>query len=193
MAKAEYRSSIRSKNLIKKALAKLIHEKDFSKITVSDIIREADISRGTFYAHFSDINGVIEQIESEEIKNLIDFVEKFKLENAIGNTSLFLQRICEYLYKDIEYYRMLANSNILNNFLFRLINIYYDSLMDNMVISDSPELKNEANIYLLYITSGAKNAIIAWLNGDITGTPEEFAKILGNLVECTRKYPLKTK
>lgn len=193
MSKAEYRSSIRSKNLIKKALAKLIHEKDFSKITVSDIIREADISRGTFYAHFSDINGVIEQIESEEIKNLIDFVEKFKLENAIGNTSLFLQRICEYLYKDIEYYRMLANSNILNNFLFRLINIYYDSLMDNMVISDSPELKNEANIYLLYITSGAKNAIIAWLNGDITGTPEEFAKILGDLVECTRKYSLKTK
>ena len=183
MAKAEYRSSIRSKNLIKKALAKLIHEKDFSKITVSDIIREADISRGTFYAHFSDINGVIEQIESEEIKNLIDFVEKFKLENAIGNTSLFLQRICEYLYKDIEYYRMLANSNILNNFLFRLINVYYDSLMDNMVISDSPELKNEANTYLLYITSGAKNVIIAWLNGDITGTPEEFAKILGNLIE----------
>ena len=32
MAKAEYRSAIRSKNLIKKAVAKLIHEKDISKI-----------------------------------------------------------------------------------------------------------------------------------------------------------------
>ncbi len=193
LAKAEYRSSIRSKNLIKKSLAKLIHEKDFSKITVSDIIREADISRGTFYAHYSDINGVVDQIESEEIKNLMDFVEKFKIENAVDNTSLFIQKICEYLYRDIEYYKMLANSNILNNFLFRLINIYYDSLLDTMAVEDTPEAKNEANTYLLYITSGAKSVIIAWLNGDITGTPEEFSKILGDLIENTRKYQLKTK
>ena len=41
MAKAEYRSSIRSKNLIKKALAKLIHEKELAK------------SYGMSYSHFS--------------------------------------------------------------------------------------------------------------------------------------------
>lgn len=68
MAKAEYRSSIRSKNLIKKALAKLLNEKDLSKITVSDIIREADISRGTFYAHFPDVAGVVEQIERRSLR-----------------------------------------------------------------------------------------------------------------------------
>ena len=77
MAKAEYRSSIRSKNSIKKAVAKLIHEKDIRKITVSDIIREADISRGTFYAHFADVSGVINQIECEEIRNLMEYIERF--------------------------------------------------------------------------------------------------------------------
>ena len=77
MPKAEYRSSIRSKNLIKKAVAKLIHEKALQKITVSDIIREADISRGTFYAHFADVSSVIEQIESEEMHNLMEYVDKF--------------------------------------------------------------------------------------------------------------------
>ena len=191
MAKAEYRSSIRSKNLIKKSLAKLIHEKDFSKITVSDIIRDADISRGTFYAHYSDISSVIEQIESEELKKLMDFVEKFKTENIFENIHLFLREICEYLYRDLEYYKMLANSNIFNDFLCRLVELYYDPFMKSMGIGNNPEAKNEANTYLLYVTSGAKNAVTAWLNGELSGTPEEFAKILGNLIECTRKYNVK--
>lgn len=188
MAKAEYRSSIRSKNLIKKALAKLIHEKDVAKITVSDIIREADISRGTFYAHFSDVNGVIEQIESEEIQKLIDFVDKFRIEYVVQDTHLFLLRICEYLYKDMEYYKMLANSKILNNFIFRLVNVYYDSIMGVMNVKGSPEAENKANTYLLYTTSGAKDVLIAWLNGDLKGNPSEISEILGDLIDLSKLY-----
>ena len=93
MAKAEYRSSIRSKNLIKKAVAKLIHEKEVSKITVSDIIREADISRGTFYAHYSDVSSVLEQIESEELKALVDYVNNFDLENIYENITDIIENI----------------------------------------------------------------------------------------------------
>lgn len=188
MAKAEYRSSIRSKNLIKKALAKLIHEKELAKITVSDIIREADISRGTFYAHFSDVNGVIEQIESEEIQKLMDFVNRFKVENAVDNIPLFINKICDYLYRDMEYYKMLANSKILNNFLSRLVNIYYDSLIDLMNVKDSPDALNKANTYLLYTTSGAKDVLIAWLNGNLKGTPAEISEILGDLVGLSKQY-----
>lgn len=188
MAKAEYRSSIRSKNLIKKALAKLIHEKDIAKITVSDIIREADISRGTFYAHFSDINSVVEQIECEEIQKLMDFVDRFKVESAVDNTPLFINKVCDYLYRDMEYYKMLANSKILNNFISRLVNIYYDSLIEVMNVKGSPEEQNKANTYLLYITSGAKDVLIAWLNGDIKGTPSEISEILGDLIDLTKLY-----
>lgn len=188
MAKAEYRSSIRSKNLIKKALAKLIHEKDLTKITVSDIIREADISRGTFYAHFSDINSVVEQIECEEVQKLMDFVDRFKVESAVDNTPLFINKVCDYLYKDMEYYKMLANSKILNNFISRLVNIYYDSIIEVMNVKGSPEAQNKANTYLLYITSGAKDVIIAWLNGDLKGSPSEISEILGDLIDLTKLY-----
>lgn len=48
MAKAEYRSSIRSKQLINAALADLLQEKPLDKITVTDVVRRAGINRGTF-------------------------------------------------------------------------------------------------------------------------------------------------
>ncbi len=188
MAKAEYRSSIRSKNLIKKALAKLIHEKEISKITVSDIIREADISRGTFYAHFPDVKTVVTQIESEEMKNLMDFVDKYGFENICTNPGEFIASICEYMIKDMEYYRMLAQSNILNNFIWRLVNIYYEKLLEYIIISKNISDKNEAEVYLIYITSGAKTVILSWLNGEMKGTAEEIGERLGKLIKLTQSY-----
>lgn len=188
MAKAEYRSAIRSKNLIKKAVAKLIHEKEVSKITVSDIIREADISRGTFYAHYSDVGGVLEQIENEELKNLMGYVEHFGLENVLRNVFDLIEQICEYLNRDKEYYRMLAQSNVLNNFLWRLVEIYYDKLLE-IVYSQQKELdKEEANTYLIYVTSGAKATVLAWLNDDIKSSPSEIAQIVSKLVKLNTKY-----
>ncbi len=188
MPKAEYRSSIRSKNLIKKALAKLIHEKDIAKITVSDIIREADISRGTFYAHYADVNAVINQIESEELKNLIDFVDKFGFENITTNISDFITLICEYLNRDMEYYRMLAQSNILNNFIWRLVNVYYEKLHSEVVATVDNADSDEINFYLIYITSGAKTVILSWLNGEIKGTPEQVGERIGKLVALNQQY-----
>lgn len=188
MPKAEYRSSIRSKNLIKKALAKLIHEKDIAKITVSDIIREADISRGTFYAHYADVNAVINQIESEELKNLIDFVDKFGFENITTNISDFITLICEYLNRDMEYYRMLTQSNILNNFIWRLVNVYYEKLHSEVVAIVDNADSDEINLYLIYITSGAKTVILSWLNGEIKGTPEQVGERIGKLVALNQQY-----
>ncbi|MCP4368162.1 MAG: TetR family transcriptional regulator, partial [Deltaproteobacteria bacterium] len=48
------RRAIRSKRLIIEALRELILEKDYKKISVSDIVKRADIGRATFYAHFED-------------------------------------------------------------------------------------------------------------------------------------------
>ncbi len=188
MAKAEYRSSIRSKNLIKKALAKLIREKELNKITVSDIIREADISRGTFYAHFSDVKTVVNQIESEEMKNLMDFVDRYGFENICTEPANFISAICEYMARDIEYYRMLAQSNILNNFIWRLVNVYYEKLLERLLSLEEGRDKNEAELYLIYLTSGAKTIIFSWLNNEIKGTPEEIGKRLGKLINLTQSY-----
>lgn len=187
MAKAEYRSSIRSKNLIKKALVKLMHEKELARITVSDIIREADISRGTFYAHYTDINSVIEQIENEELKKLLAFVDSFKGADLKNPTTVFLRSVCEYLAQDMEYYRMIIKTNIVHNFLNRLINIFYEKTVKSILEANESVTTTGADIYLSYTSAGASMVIISWLNGDITATPKEVAEKLSKLVENSKK------
>lgn len=189
MAKAEYRSSIRSKNLIKKAVAKLIHEKELSKITVSDVIREADISRGTFYAHFPDIQSVFEQIETEEVKKLVNLVNRAQSEDTdIQDTNSFLSVIFNHLYSDFEYYKMLMQSCFLNNYLCRIIDIYYEETLNKLLSRDSTKDEAEANLFMTYTTAGAKDVIIGWLQGRIKGTPDELAKRLARMLELCNLY-----
>ncbi len=187
MAKAEYRSSIRSKNLIKKALAKLLREKEISKITVSDIIREADISRGTFYAHYSDVRAVAEQIEQEELKHLMDYVEKIDIAFLRENPTDFIREICKYLEKNMEYYRMLMQSDILDNFIGRIINIYYDDVVNSLVGGNNN--RTDADLYLLFASSGAKTVLVSWICGDLQCSGDVIAEQLGQyLSACTQIY-----
>ena len=67
------RRAMRSKRLIIEAWRELLLEKDDKEITVSDIVKRADIGRATFYAHFEDktdlgkylFNQLMMQIEQE--------------------------------------------------------------------------------------------------------------------------------
>ena len=68
--KAEYRSSLRSKRLIREALITMMREKPFEKITITDIVKTADINRGTFYAHYKDIGEVLSSIKELAIAEL---------------------------------------------------------------------------------------------------------------------------
>lgn len=189
MAKAEYRSAIRSKTLIKKALATLMHEKELNKITVSDIIREADISRGTFYAHYPDIHSVLDQIETEELKKLISLVNEARQENSgINNSTDFLKVVCNYLYNDFEYYRMLMQSSFLNNFFNRLVEVYYEDTLAAVLEKDPTKDVSEAILYLTFTTAGSKQVVLNWLQGKITGTPEEIAARLAKLLELCNNY-----
>lgn len=63
--KKERRDVARSKEAIKQAFIKLCINKRTEKITVTKILEEANVSRGTFYAHFQDIYDVKEQVEED--------------------------------------------------------------------------------------------------------------------------------
>jgi AcrR family transcriptional regulator len=63
--KSSHKNASRSRHLIKQAFGELLHEKDLAKITVTDIVERANISRGTFYAHYADVYDLLSQIEAE--------------------------------------------------------------------------------------------------------------------------------
>jgi AcrR family transcriptional regulator len=53
------RRSQRTRQALSEALVELIQEKDYSTITVNDIIERANVGRSTFYAHYQDKDALL--------------------------------------------------------------------------------------------------------------------------------------
>ena len=63
--KKEYRNAIRSRRMIRESFVELLHEKPLEKITATDIINRSGLNRSTFYAHYPDVKGIIDEITGE--------------------------------------------------------------------------------------------------------------------------------
>lgn len=69
-------TSLNTKKLFAEALKKIILQKSFSKVTVSELIRECGVNRKTFYYHFSDVYDLLKWTLEQEA---IDVVKNFDL------------------------------------------------------------------------------------------------------------------
>lgn len=102
------RSSQKTRQLIKKIFAEMLsEEKELRKISVSELCKRADISRGSFYSHYDDIYGVAEDYENEMIDTFFDHARLVESQDILH----FIDSIFEFIRQNHENYRLLCNSN----------------------------------------------------------------------------------
>ena len=86
---------------IEKALLTLMKKQDFEHITISDICREADVSRTTFYHHYSKADDVLlsayETAHEKAFGNREWTVDYFRSEHFIRDMIRFFDRTSDLL------------------------------------------------------------------------------------------------
>ena len=95
MAKQNNPRYIQSEHAICDALARLLGRKPLASITMSELAREADVSRGTLYAHFSNIGEVYERAVELFYEHSQTLDEHFTCANCRGNKPV--RPFCECL------------------------------------------------------------------------------------------------
>ncbi len=110
--KAEYRSSLRSKAMIKEALLSLMIEKPFEKISITDIVRRADINRGTFYAHYANTSEVLKSISTSVVDDLASAVtNEYDTVKVLASPEVLLTPITNFLKANPSYYSKLLQTD----------------------------------------------------------------------------------
>jgi AcrR family transcriptional regulator len=165
--KAEYRSAVRSRKLIKQAYVELIKEKDIDKVTIKDVVTKADINRGTFYAHYTSVHAVSEQIGNEIVSALFEFLDEFKNTRIIENPLPFLMKIARFLEKDFEFYRLLINSQRSAALLNKLKTLFVDKILSDEKKMSAIKNKDQFMVCVDLFASGFVGLYQDWFNHKI--------------------------
>ena len=158
-----YSSSKKTHEKIKKAFAELLSEKKaLNKITVADLTKRAEITRGTFYAHFSNIYEVAESIENE-FMSALDFQESSI--DTEKDFSSHLHQVFEFLAANEEIYRLLLSSDAPMPFVRQL-----NKRMGKTIRKSLKERKIDRpmiDLDIAFFTDGATYMLVKYFRGDI--------------------------
>ena len=184
--KAEYRSSIRSKELIKEAYFKMLQKKPPEKITVTDIVNTAKINRGTFYAHYGNIIELSESLEQELCNELYLALQKFaNFRNNFSPLEALLE-FSDFFEKNQEIYRVLFYNKTSECSVIMLQNLFKEYMESNTEIDEEIRNSAEFKIRVRFFAAGVANSYKSYFNGELNTSLNELAKILSNMIlECS--------
>lgn len=176
------RSSEKTKKLIRSTFAELMKENDsLDKVSVSELVRRADLNRGTFYNHYDSIYDIAEEFETEILQTLTE--DKQQL-NSLKEIFNYFDKIIDYLKENEKTYRLLLSSSAPRSFLKKLNNIVYKKLYDSLAPLNKSIENKQFEFYLSLFTDGIVNQVLRYFTNttdlsldDISTYTKEMFKI----------------
>ncbi len=172
----------KSKRSIKDALLDLMYEKDFSRITVNELLVRANISRGTFYAHFSNLEDVRQQLINDLFEHADSIFSEYKPSQLSDDPYPVMVMVSE----------MICDSRDPAKRLFKFVNVYdlgvtLKTWLTRYILSDEALVEklgglDIATIYARYIAGGVMHAYNMWIVNDFPVSPEVLAKTLCSIL-----------
>ena len=101
---------------IKRALSVLLSEKGLQSLTVSDLTRRANVSRGTFYLHYTDKFDLMRSLTDATIDDLSSILrepDNLPLDTQVEVVPrATVVKLLEYIRSDITFIQALTGPNV---------------------------------------------------------------------------------
>ena len=181
MKKRISQSNIQVKQDMYKALLRLMGDKTFSSISVSDITSEANVSRMSFYRNYNAIEDILTE-------HLIEVVEEYRAKEAkepdTGSKTVFYEkkymlRCFRFFYLHREFIDALITAGMGDLFLAKITEYLIQKWIDVEKGTREEKLRISAFAGAIY------NMYREWSKGYFLELPEDVATILYDLRKQT--------
>ena len=167
----------KTREAIFEAFTKLLSEKSFNQITVGEIIKEADIGRATFYAHFETKDFLLKELCEELFCHIFDSMndeheDHRHIFSCDAPNSVFLHLLQHLQHNDNHILDLLSCQNdqlFLSYFKSNMVNLI-ENQIDTLEIKKPAELPKE--YWINHITSTFVETVRWWIDNKMQQTPE---------------------
>lgn len=171
---------LRTKKNIHQAMISLLTEKSFDKITINDISKKADISRGTFYLHYQDKYELVEKYQEELLEKAQLLFEITSHENR----QEFFVVMLRFFSTEGELLSLLLSNNGTSEIQIQVKQLLKQNAQVNILPHLSIKIsdKTEERYLLAYLSNAMFGLLQEWLDSEKKESPEELARIADRIV-----------
>lgn len=170
---------LRSRSAIKETFLHLLYTKPFNQITISEILREANYNRGTFYSNFETKDHLLKEVINDVLNEMINQIRKpYLATDRVDMETLNRNEITlfQYFKDNAKLYKLLLSDHIQVDFRFQMA-----KAIEQMFISEYEyELDDEASLdikwlytYRAYVLTGL---ILRWIEEAFPDSPEHMTE-----------------
>lgn len=182
------RRQAKTKQQLVEALLQCIENKGLKHVTVTDIAKQANINRGTFYLHYQDVSHMLQQLMSERIAvisrhfELVDPLEHREYAEMNLPYPKIVQ-LLEFINNDRYFFKTVLGANGNPAYKDQIKTLLKTLLQSKFEISISQDIKAPVpSHYLLeYMGSASIGMIVYWVENDLPETPVEIATMIMNI------------
>lgn len=172
----------RTREQLKKAMTQLLLEKPVREITVRELTERADVNRGTFYAHYTDIYDMLEQMESELLAEFKAVLDRHAAEDLTEDLSPLLSDVFCFVEKNRALMPVFLSQQTADRFLRRFSQVIYDKCLREWAGLYPLGDVSAPNYYLEFVVSGTVNLVGTWARRDFQEAPADMARLAGRLI-----------
>ena len=181
--KKEYRSALRSRRLIRQAFLELLHEKPYEKITVTDIVSRADINRSTFYAHYTDVSGLVDSLLDEIIQEALSLTNNLNIRDLFRNPEPFVSKLLEIGIRNMDIYKLSRNSDLAVQQIERIKETMVQRAVDTADLPLSVRNSQAFRIHIHFFIGGIINTYQQWVTGNLDCSAQEIVTQIATLIK----------
>ena len=175
---------IKTKKILFDSLLKLMKNKNFEKIKISDICEESLINRSTFYAHYEDKYELLIDLFEEQ---KIALLKKLENNENIIFSKEYMMELLNILIDHIDENREMYSAILTNNRDGILIDFLIDAIERD--VSDRLKNNNEIidsnlplDIIVKFYAGGLINIGISWITRNEKYSKEELLSYIDKLI-----------
>ena len=171
-----------TKRIIQESIIKLIQEKPFHRINLTEVCRIAEINRTTFYKYYHDIYDWKEQFEQECIQRVEDILS----ECAQVDLRSLLRQQFQDMREHAGLYGLIISpnfeSNVLSLMMAMILEKANEETRKNLLRCAEQEFKQKWDCY--FVIYGCNGVIECWLKDGMREEPQALADYY---LECLGK------
>lgn len=164
---------IKTRTSIKNAFMELVQTLEISRMSVSELAAKALVNRSTFYLHYTDVQAVAADIESEIAERIASYIDNFAIDDIYASTHALFKKLTTRLDENEAMKKYIIFSTNSDYVISKIKEIFAEKTRQSILETFKNLHENDIKYSLVFAAAGVIDCYVKWVREDCNSKPLE--------------------